>query len=187
MYDILQKEVDWDMNLYICIYSKKECRQLIEFAKLSNPHIKMIFMNKKYCSNLYRPFRHWLYKKGWFMPEDGTIANVAIYLALIEGYKEIDLYGADHTMFLDWAVNDKNELCSRDSHFYDKGVAELKPLVSPRSKSGEIWRVHSFLYVIHVMFRSHDLLRQFADDLGVRILNCTKGSMIDSYERKPGC
>ena len=118
------------------------------------------------------------------MPEDGTIANVAIYVALIEGYKEIELYGADHSMFLELAVNDQNELCSLDSHFYEDGKPKMHVLKNCTTTEDKIFKVHEFLYIVYVMFNSHHLLRQFADYLGAKVLNCTPGSMIDSYERK---
>lgn len=183
MYDILNTKVDWDMYLYFCFSNKWEYKKIIEYAKITNPHIKIVFMNRKHCSKLVPPLRHWLYKKGWFMPEDGTIANTAIYLALIEGYKEIELYGADHNMFLEFAVNDNNELCSYDAHFYDKGDPQMKVFKNTCSSEDIAWRVHQYMYVLYIIFYSHDLLRQFANYMGARVLNCTPGSMIDSYER----
>lgn len=184
MYDVLQEEVDWDMYLYLCFYTDKEYNRLKYYSGISNPHIKIVLMNRKVCDNLHPKIRNRLYASGYFMPEDGTIANTAIYLALIEGYKEIELYGADHTMFLELSVNEKNELCSYDSHFYDNDKPQLKVLRNCNSIECSVFRVHDFLFAVSVMFRSHDLLRALADYLGVRILNCTKGSMIDSYERK---
>lgn len=184
MYDILEKEVTWDMNVYLCFQSDKECEKLINYSRVTNSHIHWVLMNRKHCSGLYKPFRHWLYKKGWFMPEDGTIANTAIYLALLEGYKEVRLYGADHNMFLEFCVNDNNELCSYDAHYYDKGPAKMKVFKNTCITEDKAWRVHEYMYVLYVAFYSHDLLRQFADYLGARVINCTPGSMIDSYERE---
>lgn len=102
------------------------------------------------------------------MPEDGTIANTAIYLALLEGYKEIRLYGADHNMFLELAVNDLNQLCSLDSHYYDKEKPQLKPFMNCCIAEERPFRVHEFLYILFVMFQSHDLLQQFSQYLGAR-------------------
>jgi len=187
MYDLLDNNVDWDLYLYMCFESDSEYDKLIKYSKIKNPKIHFIRMNRKHCSDLYPSLRHWLYKKGWFMPEDGTIANTAIYLALIEGYKEIELYGADHNMFLELGVNENNQLCSLDSHFYDQGKPKMKVFKNPTISEDRAFRVHEFLYVLYVMFYSHNLLRQFADYLGARIINCTPGSMIDSYERKTGC
>lgn len=183
-YDILQNEVDWDMNLYLCFQKDSEYEKLVEYSKITNPHINWVFMNRKHCSRLYAPLRHWLYKKGWFMPEDGTIANTAVYLALVEGYKKVRLYGADHNMFLEFCVNDNNELCSYDAHYYDKGPAKMKVFKNTCITEDKAWRVHEYMYVLYVSFFSHDLLRQFADYLGARVINCTPGSMIDSYERE---
>lgn len=184
MYDLLDKQVDWDLYLYMDFFNEWEYDKLISYSGITNPYIHFIKLNRWHCSDLCRTLRHKFYKKGWFMPEDGTIANVAIYVALIEGYKEIELYGADHSMFLELAVNEKNELCSMDSHFYENEKPKLHPLKNCTVVEDKVFRVHEFLYIVYIMFRSHDLLRQFADYLGARIINCTKGSMIDSYERK---
>lgn len=91
MYDILNNDVDWDMYLYLCFPTEKEYDMLEQYAGLTNPHIKIIRMNRKHCSKLCSQWRNKLYATGYFMPEDGTIANTAIYLALLEGYKDIRL------------------------------------------------------------------------------------------------
>lgn len=184
MYDLLEERVDWDMYLYMDFFNEWEYDKLIAYSRLKNPHVHFVRMNRWHCSSLIPSLRHSLYKKGWFMPEDGTIANVAIYIALIEGYKEIELYGADHNMFLELAVNNNNELCSLDSHFYEDGKPKMHVLKNCLTTEDKPFRVHEFLYIVYVMFNSHNLLRQFADYMGARVLNCTPGSMIDSYERK---
>lgn len=183
MYDIMNNDVDWDMYLYLCFPTEKEYSKLEEYAGLTNPHIKIVRMNRKTCTSLSPMWRNKLYATGYFMPEDGTIANTAIYLALLEGYKEIRLYGADHNYFLEFAVNDKNELCSLDSHFYDKEKPVMKPFKNTCVAEDRAFRVHEWFYIMYVMFESHELLQQFSQYLGAHILNCTPGSMIDSYER----
>lgn len=184
MYDLLDSSVDWDMYLYMDFYKEWEYDKLISYSKIKNPHIHFVKLNRWHCSNLAAPIRNRLYKKGWFMPEDGTIANVAIYVALIEGYSEIDLYGADHNMFLELAVNDNNELCSLDSHFYEECKPQMHPLKNCLTTEDKVFKVHEFLHIVSIMFKSHYLLRSFADYLGARVINCTPGSMIDVYERK---
>ena len=184
VYDIFENEVDWDMYVYLCFYYEWEYKKLIEYSRVTNPHVKFVLMNRKTCPDLASPLRNRLYKSGYFMPEDGTIANTAIYLALIEGYQEIRLYGADHNFFLELGVNDNNELCSIDSHFYDQGKPKMKVFKNTCTAEDKAFRVHEFMYILYVMFQSHDLLRHFADFLGARIINCTPGSMIDSYERE---
>lgn len=183
MYRIFNEQVDWDMNLYLCFGKEYEYDKFEKYANITNPHVTLVRMNRKYCSRLKPSLRHKLYKTGYFMPEDGTIANTAIYLSLLFGYKTIMLYGADHNMFLELAVNDQNQLCSLDSHFYDKEKPKMKPFLNTCVDYGVPFRVHGFMYILYVMFNSHNLLRQFANYMGARIINCTPNSMIDSYER----
>ncbi len=183
MYRLLNERVDWDLNLYMAFWTEKEYEKLIAYSGITNPHIHFVRLNRKDCSNLASAWRNRLYAKGWFMPEDGTIVNTAIYVALLSGYKEIELYGVDHNMFLELRVNNKNQLCTLDSHFYDDGTPVLKPYMNCCVAEEQVFRVHEVLYIESVMFRSHDLLQQLSVYMGSHILNCTPGSMIDSYDR----
>ncbi len=187
MYSMLNERVDWDLTIYGCFATAKEHNLFREYMSLTNPNITIVKMNKKYCTKLAPSLRHRLYSTGYFMVPDATIANVAIFLALIEGYKEIELYGCDHNQFLEMAVNENNQLCLRDTHFFDDKELNLRPIIRPYGKENEIWRVHEYLGFCYNQFVNHELLRQYADYLGAKVINCTKGSMIDCYERKPGC
>ena len=186
MYDMLNARVDWDLTIYGCFFRAKDYKDLVEYSGITNPNIKFVKMNRKYCDELNPKIRHFLYRKGYFMVPDATIANTAIFLALIEGYSEIELYGCDHNQFLELAVNEKNQMCMRDTHFFDNHELELRPIYKPYGDYA-VWRVHEYLGFCQAMFANHELLRQFADYLGARIINCTPNSMIDSYERKKGC
>lgn len=187
MYDLLQEKVDWTLNIYLNFPTEADSQKLIAYSKLTNPNIRFIKMNRNVCAGLTPALRNRMYDTTWFMPEDGTIANLAIYIALLEGYKEIELYGADHTMFLELAVNENNELCSLDSHFYEEGKPKMHVLKNCNTTEDKPFKVHEFLYIVYIMFHSHYLLKSFADYKGAHILNCTPGSMIDVYDRKKGC
>ena len=184
LYEILDKKVDWEMNIYTCFADNSGNKRIIEYANIKNPKIHFVPINKVYCQSLVPQLRHKLYDTGYFMPVEGSIASTAIYVALLEGYKTIYLYGVDHNQFLDLAVNDKNQLCSIDRHFYDKGEPVLKPFLDTSRTDGKTFRVHDFFRFLYEMFTSHYYLSQFAKYKNARVINCTKGSMIDSYERR---
>lgn len=184
MYNIFEKKVDWDMNIYTCFADNKGNEIIKEYSKITNPHIHFVPINKVYCQNLKPSLRHKLYNSGYFMPIEGSIVSTAIYVALLEGYSTIYLYGVDHNQFLDLAVNDNNQLCSVDRHFYDNDEPVLKPFLDTSRTDGGVFRVHDFFRFLSEMFTSHEYLSQFAKFKGARIINCTKGSMIDSYERR---
>ena len=181
LYDLLEAKVDWDLTIYLNFTKREYCRQLIDYSRIKNPNIRFVFLNRKHCSELIPRLRHELYKKGLFMPEEGTVVNTAIYLALIEGYKEIELYGVEHNMFLNLRVDERNRLCIYEKNFYD---AEGKMVPVINDTDGSTAHIHEYMHFIYVMFRSHYLLRQFADYMGATVWNCTPGSLIDVYERR---
>ena len=45
--------------------------------------------------------------------------------------------------------------------------------------------MHEYLAETAELFRGHEVLHDYAAEMGVRIINRTEGSMIDSYEREP--
>ena len=57
----------------------------------------------------------------------------------------------------------------------------LGPVYDPRpERSGVIAQ-----RLVAELFRGHEVLRDYAAALGARIVNRTRGSMIDAYERNP--
>lgn len=176
----LAEKVDWQMFLYIpCIYLKSD--YLIPVRQ--NKNITIIGFHSIHYAGL-ECLRHYYYKKGWGNGEFGSVVLNAIYAALILGYKDIQLYGVDHTFFKDLFVDQNNVFCHKEEHFYSKEV-ELKPFLCHYFK-GETrnYTVSYFLKEKASIFEGHEVMNNFARSVGARILNCTETSMIDAYERK---
>lgn len=181
MYDLLEERVDWDLTIYLGFTKKEYGKELIRYSKITNPNIHFVFLNRKHCSSLSPTFRNFLYKKGLFMPEEGTVVNTAIYLALIEGYKEIELYGIEHNMFVNLCLDESHKLCIREKNFYDDSWHKI-PVCNDINGARSF--VHDYMYFIYIMFRSHYYLRQLADYLNAKVYNCTPDSMVDVYDFK---
>lgn len=176
LFTILQNEIDWDIYIYM---PSVRYNQFIKYSKITNTHIKIVKMNANSYFG-YEKFRHFFYKKNWAMPAPQTVANLAIFIGLNSGYEEVRLYGVDHTFLDSLSVNENNQLCNRELHFYDD-QRSLKPLFNICTK--EVYKVSDYLFAIGNMFRSHDLLNKYAIYLNVKIVNYTTCSMIDSYNR----
>lgn len=179
LFSILQEKVDWDLNIYI---PKNGLNSFKSFSNLSNPNLHIVALNTEEYMG-YESLRFKFYEKGMSMPRIQTVANMAIYVGINSGYSQINLYGVEHTFLDSLCVNDKNQLCNKDKHFYDKEEVQLKPIIKTDSLD-EVWKIGDYLIAIAWMFKSHDLLSAYATYKNVHIVNCTKGSMIDSYERK---
>jgi len=178
LFSILESKVDWEMSLYIPAHFYNK---FIEYSKIKNKNISVIKVNTTPYKG-FESLRCFFYKKGLSAPEVFTVANLAIYIGLNSGYKRLDLYGVDHTFFESLCVNDKNQLCNKELHFYGDVKSTLKPIL--RNDNGHVFKVSDYLYSIMSMFKSHDILVRYSEYLGVEIINCTKSSMIDSYKKK---
>lgn len=119
-----------------------------------------------------------MFKKNLAIPGVITVAQLGIYAAINNGFEEINLYGVEHNIICSLFVNDKNQLCSKEEHFYNSS-ATLKPMLS----DGKPYKIAKYLLETGALFHIHDLLRNYADSLNVKIINCTPMSMIDSYDR----
>lgn len=176
VFSLLQK-VDWTMNVYIIARNKEK---FLTFSNLTNPNLKIISVNAEYYRG-FPQFEFYFYAKGLACPKLFTVANMAIFVGINSGYSMIDLYGVDHTFFDSLCVDENNHLCNRDKHFYDNEGTLLKPIL--RNDNDQIWKISDYLFSIGQMFKTHDVLAEYAKYKKVNILNCTPGSMIDSYPR----
>lgn len=178
MYKRLQNEVDWDLTIYVTRMNKRECQQLVDYADITNPHISYRFIYKRSCDEFLPSLRNRLYKSGYFLPVESTIVGTALWVAILEKYDEIELYGVETDQFKDFIVEDDNSLYMIDRHFY--GERKRRVIIDTNMNP----KIHEMLNTYTGMLRLHYLLSQFADYMGVKVYNCTPGSMIDSYERK---
>lgn len=177
MYNLLESKVDWNMFLYIPALNYKN---FLTYSRITNSKIKVVKLSTNDYYG-YEKFRNYFYKIGFAMPSPKTVANMAIYVGLNSGYKELRLYGVDHTFFDSLIVNELNQLCHKQEHFYSS-TPKLEPII--RNHDGFQYNMSEYLKDLAFLFRSHDLLEKYSEFLKVDILNFTKNSLIDSYDRK---
>ncbi|MDE7078149.1 MAG: hypothetical protein K2O55_06205 [Alistipes sp.] len=178
LYRTLNERVAWPMNLYVQYYNPERFDYR---AALPNPNIRII----PFHTQMYRGFRSLefrLYRRGLGSANFGTVVQVGEYIALLLGYKRIELYGVDHTLLEGLCVDDANRLCRADRHYYDGGEAAA-PQPMFRKVPPRPYTMSVYLAEVAELFRGHEVLRDYARTLGARIVNCTRGSMIDAYER----
>ena len=161
--------IDWDMFL---VTSPTVVDGGI-LANLKNKKIKVIRMNTTSTDGF------WWFKKLIFdlkmgMPKCQTVTNFAIMAAIMFNYNKVFLYGADHSWTRDLMVNDDNVTCYGDRHVYSTQLSVIKLDYS----------IAELLQDFANMFDSHQVINKYANNKGVDIINCTKGSFIDAYKRK---
>ena len=180
LYRTLAEKVTWPMNLYVQYYNPEGFDYR---AALPNSNIRIV----RFHTQMYRGFRSlefWLFRRGLGSANFGTVVQVGEYVALLLGYKRIELYGVDHTLLDGLCVDDGNRLCRIDRHYCD-GAEAAAPQPIYKKVPHVPYTMADYLAEVAELFRGHEVLRDYAAALGARIVNRTRGSMIDAYERNP--
>ena len=179
LYRLLSERVSWRMTLYVQFYNPEH----FDYQRaVSNPNIRIVpFHTQMYCG--FRSLEFWLYRHGLGSANFGTVVQNCAYIALLLGYKQLELYGVDHTLLEGLCVDRENRLCRAITHYYDTSEAVAKPIF--KNVPHAPYTMAEYLAELAELFRGHEVLRDYSDSLGARIINRTKGSMIDAYEREP--
>ena len=179
LYRALTARVTWPMTLYVQYYNPEHFDYR---SALPNPNIRIV----PFHTQMYRGFRSLefrLFRRGLGSANFGTVVQVGEYVGLLLGYRTVELYGVDHTLLDGLMVDSENRLCRRDSHYYDATPAAAQPIF--QKVPPVPYTMSVYLAEVAELFRGHEVLRDYAAWLGARIVNRTRSSMIDAYERAP--
>ncbi len=170
--------VDWNMKLFIpqIIWKKNP---IIKNLINKNSKIEVIPFNTIVYEG-FENLRFWFYRRGLSMPRPQNVVVASIYTAINMGYKEIKLYGVDHSWIESIKVDSQNRVCQTDTHFYDTGNT---PQNIWCKYTGEPYKMHEILTDLSKAFEAYHNLRRYADNENVKIVNYTKNSYIDAFER----
>ena len=145
LYATLARKVAWPMNLYVQYYNPEGFDYR---AALPNSNIRIV----RFHTQMYRGFRSlefWLFRRGLGSANFGTVVQVGEYVALLLGYKRIELYGVDHIHRLDG-------LCAGDVF---GRIVERPPLVPCE-------RLYLFGAECRVVFARNHFPERIRDGLG---------------------
>lgn len=170
-------KVNWEMTIFVPYGYYKKMKRIVSFNKMIN-----VERLPGSLSSMIRSvsLRNFFFRHKMATPIQQNVVVGAIYALIMEGFGHINLLGVGHSWLNAMAVNENNEVCLKDTHYYNK-EAQLKPWYTV---NGEPYKMHVILRDLAQMFDSYHQLRCFADSLGdVRVINYTKGSYIDAFER----
>ncbi|MCC4816393.1 hypothetical protein BCU85_06165 [Vibrio lentus] len=173
----LNNDVSWDMSLFIPMSAN-----LIYIRKvIENPHIKIVVYNTISVGAVDHEYLPGVLSKGKYGPPDCNVIIYAIYISILSGYENIEVYGADLSFTEDVVVNQEtNQLLIEYKHFYGNSTCE--PLLKNPQKVTP-FTMKELYELTYLTFHAHDLLNRMALTKGIRIVNKSSYSLIDSYER----
>ena len=181
LYRALGERVNWPMTLYVQYYNPEQFDY--RAAVGDNPNIRIVPFHTLVFRGL-RSVEFWCYRHGLGSGNFGTVVQNGEFIGLLLGYRQIDLYGVDHTLLDGLTVDDRNRLCRTQSHYYDSAPAAPEPIFVNATDPPRPYTMHTYLAETAELFRGHEVLRDYARSIGARIIHRTGGSLIDAYERE---
>lgn len=163
------RQVSWPMTMFVPVGARFEA---------PSPYITVERFNLVGVEG-FGWLRRWAYATGRGMPRPRNVLIPALMCAMVAGYRDIALIGADHSWMRTLSVNDRNEVVSVQPHFYKEDATEQQRVTQVYQGV----RLHEVIRSFYVAFRSYHDIAAWARRRGVRIVNATPGSMIDAFER----
>jgi hypothetical protein len=177
--EMLKEKTVWNMVLLIP-YSARKSRFATELSKHAFIHVQ--FVNYVVCKG-FPSVMHYFFRKNLAMPQSQNVLVAALFLATNIGFKEIELWGADHDWHKTLFVDEQNVVCVKQIHFYEQ-EQEVKYL--PFFKGlhvKETFRMDEIFLAWAKVFYGYHVVKNYADSCGVTIRNATPGSFVDAFQR----
>ncbi len=177
LFDNMASKTNWPLEFYIPYEAKKHKRWQNQLV--SNNNIKINYYNNIPVEG-WEWFKNLCFNIEWGMPRPHNVMIPSMMISLWKRYETIYLLGTDHNWLKDISVADNNDVLINQKHFYDEKTSKGLPL----DKRGKGKRnLAELLHKFMTAFSSYFEVRAYSDYLGVKILNATKGSFIDAFDR----
>lgn len=177
--DSLIKNTNWEMKLFVPYKAKKSF--LVKEISENNKHIQFQYFNYTIVEG-FAWLRHALFNLNLGMSQCQNILACALFVAIRRKHDEIFLFGADHSWHEEIKVSESNDIEIKQIHFYDNAsqVKHQKVLDVNTKVHSNLQTIFLSLYKV---FYGYGILKKYADYQSVKVLNASKKSYIDTFER----
>lgn len=173
LHDNINRKVTWKMTLFVPSRSRKA------ISWLNNPNVDIEYFNPVGAEG-FRWLTDFAYRTGRGMPRPRNVLIPAIMIAILLGYTEIYLAGADHSWMKTISVDEQNRVISVQPHFYKDNDEERERVTTTYMN----YRLHDIVNSFYVAFKAYHEIAAYASAHGIHIYNATPGSYIDAFERR---
>lgn len=173
----LVQHTHWEMVLLMPLMAKNSefCQQL----RRQCPTIRPVFLKNIPVIGGMTSVNLWLFRRGLANPLYQNVLVACIYIALKMNHRSVQLWGADHSWLPNLQVMPDNSLVLVDKHIDHSDTDTIKIT----TETGADQQLHVFIHQLAAMFREYHVLRRFADSLSIPIVNNTRSSFIDAFEK----
>ena len=181
LYRVLAARVAWPMTLYVQYYNPEHFDYR---AALPNPLIRIV----PFHTTMFRASARWSSASSaadWEAPTSARwcrSANTSACCWVTAAWSST----AWTTRCSKGSVWMRTTGCAAATATITTGEPTRDPQPICQKVPPVPYTMASYLAEVAELFRGHEVLRDYARWLGARIVNCTRSSMIDAYERREG-
>ncbi|MCF8372132.1 MAG: DUF115 domain-containing protein [Bacteroidales bacterium] len=179
IFEAIASKTTWKIRFYIPAQAKnyKAWQEILA----TNTNVSIHYFNNTPVEG-FRWFRNLFFKWNLGMTRPHNVAIPSIMISLNLGFKEIYLFGVDHSWIPEISVDDNNRVLVNQKHFYDEGKTKGLPMGVTTEGKGDK-KLHEVLQKFLHTFEGYFTIRDYAESIHAKIFNCTPGSFIDAFER----
>lgn len=177
LFNNIAHKTTWEFHLYIPFEAKKYTRWQAPLHK--NQHVKIHYFNNNAVEG-FEWFNHFCFNRQWGMPRPHNVMIPCLSLTIDSKTKSVLLLGVGHTWLGEISVTENNEVLLNQKHFYDRDTSKPKAL---DKKGKDKRKLYEVLSKFTLAFYGYFVIKGYADKVGVKIYNGTKGSFIDAFDR----
>ncbi len=168
-------DANWGITVHVPQLFKSSA--ILKFAKEKG--INVVFYNYTVVKG-FESFENLIYKLGLGSPQSQNVVNTCIFHCINLKYRNIYLIGVENNFFLNFYLDENNQLHIKDNHFY-----EVKNKLTPQFHAdGSSVTMADQMSNLYKVFTSHQRLQKYAKHCNSNVYNATKNSFIDAYQRK---
>ncbi|MES2140620.1 MAG: hypothetical protein V4511_13010 [Bacteroidota bacterium] len=172
------KTINWPINIYLPTYARNS--YLVNSILKKNTFIRICFFNHIVVEG-YNWFKFPVFKHGIGMPQCQNVLSASTFLSINRGFRDIYIFGADHSWHEQFAVSENNRIAIANDHFYDKTKTGSVP---PEIVFKKEVTVSDFFLSLYKVFQSYYILNDYAIYRKTKVYNSSHKSCIDAFERK---
>ena len=172
------KKADWDITIIMPKYAEK----WNFFIDISSKKILVKYINTNTSNESDFNKKVILFKTNQAMPQVQNVLIACLYVGINIGFKNLYIFGADHSWHENLMIDENNILNIKDLHFYDNTDIKYNKAYSEADLS-KIFNMCSFFEALSKKFYGYMELEKYSKLLGSKIFNASAKSYIDAFEK----
>lgn len=178
LFNNLASKTKWQMNIFV-ISAARKCERWKNIIS-NNSNINIIYYNNTAIEG-FRSIKYFFWRNNFGLPRSHNVLIPSLMISINLNYRNIYVFGADHSWLKDLSVDENNVALLNQKHFYDYKISTDKPM---KYLGKGQRKLHEILHKFYLSFKGYHEINDYAISNNITIYNVTTGSFIDAFPRK---